>query len=267
MHNSTLQGFIIFMSIASLLIVSMTIFVSVIVHKYQQKQTSHIINLEKIKATHERNLLQSQIELQEQTFQNISREIHDSIGQKLTLAKLMLNTINLETKDTSLSKITETASILGEAIEQLSDISRSLSTDLILNNGLIKAVEFEVAHILKLGIFQVNLEISGDPVFLHASKELIAFRIIQEALNNIIKHSEAKKIRIAMNFSPSNLDLEIVDDGKGFSTENRFNYGTGIVNMQKRASILNGSFEINSVPKNGSIIKITIPIHERTNAS
>ena len=85
---------IVFIAVSVMLILAMAIFISLIIYRYQQRQNIYFRDMEALKTLHEKALLQSQLEIQEQTFQNISREIHDNIGQKLTLAKLYMNTLN-----------------------------------------------------------------------------------------------------------------------------------------------------------------------------
>src|SRR3954468_3052481 len=127
MRNSLNDGIIVFIIICSLLILLLITFITIIVYRYQQKQNAYYKNLEELKVKYENAMLQSQLEIQEQTFQNISREIHDNIGQKLSLAKLHLNTLNIgNTKEMS-SQIDDSVNMIGEAISDLSDISRSMS--------------------------------------------------------------------------------------------------------------------------------------------
>src|SRR4030095_2533897 len=95
----------IFLFIVSLLIVALVVFIVIMLYTYRQKQFLFFQNLEQIKLDHEKNLLATQLEIQEQTFQNISREIHDNISLSLTLAKLQLNTLNLNDKELSAEKI------------------------------------------------------------------------------------------------------------------------------------------------------------------
>jgi signal transduction histidine kinase len=207
--------------------------------------------------------LRSQIEIQEQTFQNISREIHDNIGQKLTLAKLQLNTLHLSNESSFAQKANDSANMIGEAINDLSDISRSMSSELILNNGLIKALEFETTQFMKSGLYLVNLDITGNSAFLDTHTELLIFRIVQEALNNIVKHAAATNIDIHLDYQEDLLRLYIGDNGKGFISENSRRPGTGIANMKKRADMLNAEFMLCTQPGDGTIIKLIIPIHQQ----
>ncbi len=263
MFNSSTESIIILIIVCTILILLLITFISVIVYRYQQKQNAYFKNMEQLKITHENALLISQIEIQEQTFQNISREIHDNIGQKLSLAKLHLNTLSNSAPEKTIQKIDESISLIGESINDLSDIGRSMSSEIILNNGLIKALEYERAHLQKSGLFNINLEISSNMIFLDAKKELLLFRIVQEAIHNIIKHADASIISIKLHYSNSLLSLEIIDNGKGFILEDNSEHGIGILNMKKRADTLKGKCVITSKPGSGASIKIEIPIYEQ----
>ena len=263
MFNSSTESIIILAIVCTILILLLITFISVIVYRYQQKQNAYFKNMEQLKIIHENALLLSHIEIQEQTFQNISREIHDNIGQKLSLAKLHLNTLYNSAPDIIILKIDESISLIGESIIDLSDISRSMSSEIILNNGLIKALEYESAQLQKSGLFNINLEVSGNMIFLDAKKELLLFRIVQEAIHNIIKHADASIISIKLHYNNSLLSLEIIDNGKGFTLENKSEQGIGILNMKKRADTLNGKCVITSQHGSGASIKIEIPIYEQ----
>jgi two-component system NarL family sensor kinase len=263
MHNSSVQGIIIFIAGVSLLLAGLISFIVTIVYKYQQKQNAYYKDIAEIKTKYENALLKSQIEIQEQTFQNISREIHDNIGQKLTLVKLQLSTIHPSSESSFIQKANDSANMIGEAINDLSDISRSMSSELILHNGLIRALEFETTQFMKSGLYSVGLCVTGNGAFLDTHTELVIFRIVQEALNNIVKHAAATEINIHLDYKEDQLNLDIGDNGKGFILENNHKPGTGLANMKKRADLLNGEFMISSRPGKGTIIKIMIPIHEQ----
>lgn len=259
MFSSTTQGIIVLIIVCTFLIILLISFITMILYRYQQKQNVYYTDLEKLKIAHETALLQSKLEIQEQTFQNISREIHDNIGQKLTLAKLHLNTLDLSDSNSVAQKTNDSVELIGEAISDLSDISRSMSSEIVLNNGLVKALELETTQLQKSGLYKVSLSVTGEVIFLDASKELVLFRIVQEALNNIIKHAVASSINIGVHYNTSMLKLDITDNGKGFACEKGSEQGTGLTNMKKRASTLNGDCTIYSNPGEGTTIKIEIP--------
>jgi len=261
MRNPSTESLIIFIIVCTLLIVLLISFVTYIVYRYQQKQNAYFKEVAELKIAHENEMLQSRVEIQEQTFENISREIHDNIGQKLTLAKLHLNTLNFNDHTKAAIQLNDSVSMISEAINDLSDISRSMSSEVILNNGFIKGLEFEVAQLNKSSLYRIGLAVSGEPVFLEAQKELILFRIVQEALNNIMKHASATVIDILLTFDKELMELCINDNGKGFVKSND-STGTGIANMKRRAEWLKGKFIVNSFPGIGTKIKIEMPIYE-----
>ena len=208
-------------------------------------------------------LLRAQLEIQEQTFQNISQEIHDNIGQTLSLAKLNLNTLDIKDNADCEQKILITKELVGKAIIDLRSLSKSMNTDTIVSAGLLKAIEYELGLINKSGSIHAAMETSGTPTRLDARKELILFRIVQESLNNIIKHSGAMNIKVTATFESSHLELLVEDDGKGFDAgivTNEMESGSGLRNMKSRATIIGGNLEINS--NKGTQIKITIPTNE-----
>lgn len=263
MRNTSIEGLIIFILISTLLIILLIGFVTYIVYRYQQKQNSYNNDISNLKSVHENEMLQSQVEIQEQTFENISREIHDNIGQKLTLAKLQLNTVNLNDGKNISEHLQDAVSMISEAIVDLSDISRSMSSEIILNNGLIKALEFEVAQLNKSSLYRIELIVNGDPVFFDSQKELVLFRIVQEALNNIMKHAAAREIRLFLDYRDNMVVMQICDDGKGFVNGAGTLKGTGISNMKRRADMLKGNCTVNSMPGEGTQITIEIPINEK----
>lgn len=252
---------IILIIISVLLMLALVVFITIIIYRYQQKQNTYFKDIESLKASHQNTLLQSQLEIQEQTFQTISREIHDNIGQKLTLAKLHLNTLDYVNKEKTVLQVNGSINMISEAINDLSNISRSMSSEILLNNGLIKALEFEESQLQKSEIYKISLCTSGNTVFMDANTELVLFRIAQEAINNIIKHAQATTINIQLHYNSVLFTMAITDNGRGFNIEET-HYGTGLQNIKKRIAILKGRLEISSTPNIATQIKIEIPIHE-----
>jgi hypothetical protein len=216
--------------------------------------------IQNLKNEFEKDILQAQIEIQEQTFEEISREVHDNINLTLTLAKLKLNTIEKKLPD-----LNDPIFLISKAINDLSDLSRSMNSDIIKDCGLLSALSIEVNRIKKLETLNVILEIQGTPVFLESQRELYIFRIIQEALHNTLKHAKAKSVLIQMNFSPTLLKIEIKDDGQGIPlSSNNTKIGSyptsGFRNMQKRMALLKGNFSVSSEQGKGTKLLLTLPI-------
>lgn len=235
------------------------LFVLIFFAVYKKNQNRKELEIENLN----RAILQTQLEIQEQTLKNISQEIHDNIGQALTLAKLNLNTMPAA-NDEQQQKITTTKELVSKAIVDLRDLSRSLNTDYILDMGLPKAVEYELGLISKAAAVTTNLHVNGEPFRPERQKELILFRIVQEVLNNIVKHAEAKNISAGIDYNDNNLELSITDDGKGFETEQvqqdaEAGTGLGLRNMQSRAKLIGAVFSISSADGKGTTVKIRLP--------
>lgn len=258
MFDQSTKSIIIFTVCVVLLLVVFCTFIVTIIYRYQKKQHEYFKDLEQLKAAHENEVLRAQLEMQEYTFENISKEIHDNIGQKLSLAKLYLNTIP-ETEIVP-AQVTNSVGIISEVIIDLSDIARSMSSEIILNNGLVKGIEFEVSQLQKTGMYDISMALTGDTIFLDIKKELILFRIFQEAMHNIMKHSQATKIDIGLHYDEVYLYLTIKDNGKGFMKETKKD-GAGLKNIKSRATLLEGEFSINTGLEGTQLI-ITVPINK-----
>lgn len=248
----------------SLLVGLLCSFIVSFIMIYQKKKKQHLFEKQVLNARFSETLLQSQLEIQEQTFKNISQEIHDNIGQALTLAKLNLNTLDAELDEAPMQKIITSKEIISKAINDLRDIGRSLNTDYIADMGLLKAMEYELGLISRSSGIKTELHTEGDPFRMDQQKELILFRIVQETLNNTMKHAGAKTIRASIGFQSDKLELSVDDDGKGFvlpgeGNENQLAAGLGLRNMQNRAKLIGATFSINSALGDGTAIKIILP--------
>ncbi len=231
------------------------------IFNYRNRQMIFHNSFKKAQDEYEKNLIKAQLEIQEQTFQNISREIHDNISLSLTLAKLQLNTFDWNDHGKSNIKLESSIHLLGISIAQLSDISKSLNADIIIEQGLLKALEEEIQRIREAELFALTFEVNGTPVFLDSNKELIIFRIIQEAFNNVIKHAKASVVQLQLDYCPDQLQILIADNGRGFDPERNRNGGNaGLKNMETRASILKGEMQVFSSAESGTNLIFTIPI-------
>lgn len=236
-----------------------------------RKRNEMFLNEEKIKVNFRQTLLQSQLEIQEQTLKNISQEIHDNVGQVLSLAKLNLNTIDIS-KTEELQKKIESALIqVSKAINDLRDLSKSFNTDNISAIGLVRAVEYELDMIKKTGVHKTSFNVEGKIKKLEPQTELILFRIVQETLHNIIKHAEASSIWISARYTENDLGLEIKDNGKGFHPtaegDQDTDSGLGIRNMNNRARLIGAKFNLNSIKNEGTSVTIVLPFVSKQNST
>ena len=253
MKNSLL----IFILLIIFILMTLVLFIGFLIYLYQKKQTQHNQKISNLKIIHENDKLKAQIQVQEATFQFISREIHDNIGQKISLAKLHLNTLTGFENDI----VQNIIQILTDSLNDLRDLSRSLSSEFISNNGFIKALENEIEQLSKIERYNFKLNITGGPVFFNSEKDVFLFRIVQESLANIIKHAEATQINIKLHYTKKHLQIEIIDNGVGFIHSEKLD-SNGIKNITSRAKLMDGIAEFISVPGKGTIVKVKIPIYD-----
>jgi signal transduction histidine kinase len=250
----------IFLIVVTALIITMVIFIVSIVYLYRKKQQLFGKSLQSLALLHEKEMLDTRLEIQEQTFQHISREIHDNINLSLTLAKLNLNTISCSLGTQAEVKIQNSIELITKSIIELSDISKALNSDLISQQGLVQAISEEIRRIEQSGSFIINYKVEGEPIYLNSQKELIIFRIIQEAFNNIIKHANASQCLLSLNFEKESLIVCIRDNGIGFADSDTISKtNAGMRNMNIRAKMLGGTMTVNSHKGNGTGLLFNLP--------
>ncbi|MES2005108.1 MAG: ATP-binding protein [Bacteroidota bacterium] len=205
----------------------------------------------------EQTLLKTQLEIQEQTFAYISQEIHDNIGQILSLVRLNLNTFeSILTEE----KINQTDELLGKAIKDLRDLSHNLQNNRIHHIGIVESVRQLLLSLEKTGRFSTTFTTSDNFHILDANTDIILYRMIQEIVNNIIKHAAANKIDIGISSETGITTIRISDNGIGFDTtvlhHNR--PGIGLQNIVNRAKMINATVDVKSMPGNGTTITLYI---------
>jgi two-component system, NarL family, sensor kinase len=239
----------------------LAIVIVVITFIFKNKQNKLIVEKRQMQVTYEQSLLRTQLEIQEQTLNTISQEIHDNIGQVLSLAKLHLNTlINLPDAVTQ-QKADTTKQLVSKAINDLRDLSRSLHGDKIAAIGIEEAIEGQLKIIQNSGQFTTALTVTGEPVHLQPQQEMVLFRMVQEILNNAVKHSKAKNIAVVLTYTAASATLTITDDGIGFDTAtlNASKTGIGLSSLYQRAAIIQAVIQVQSAPGKGTVITIVLP--------
>lgn len=221
-------------------------------------------NIFQIQQRFDKEILQTQLEIQEQTFNNISQEIHDNIGQSLSVINLYLQTIDSPLNKEDTQKITNSINLLSKVVRELRDLAQSLNSDYIRSVGLSSAVQQQLNLLYKTAVYQIQFLANEEVEIRDLDKQLLIFRIVQELLNNIIKHAEATFIKVTLEYDFAKLFIEVYDNGKGFDFDkiksSKQVNGLGLKNISNRLNLINGSFIIDSQPLNGTKISISIPI-------
>lgn len=227
----------------------------------QKRHFNYLKEKQELKNVFQQTLLQSQIEIQEQTLQHISKELHDNFGHIASLIKINLFTLQLNDTEKALAKIEDTKDLTRQLIADIKSLSVSLGSDWIAQAGLAKAIETEVEHLNKTGEFTATYNLLGPMPDIDADKALILYRMAQEVLNNMVKHSKAKHINILLQVNENVFILAFSDDGIGFNAEEKATAsGAGLRNLQSRALLINAHLHIESLPGNGTTITIGLPL-------
>ena len=250
-----ISGDIIIISAGTFLLFCIFGFVFFFVIAYNNRHRKYQLEKEEIIKKFEMEKLQAQLEIQEQTLKTISGEIHDNIGQILSLVGLQLSTLPTSNEE----KLEHTSYLLNKAISDLRDLSKSLDTDRISSIGIIGALDNDLKLLEKTGKYTTSLEIDGDFVELPPDKTIIIYRIIQEVLNNIIKHAKANVISVNIGGNEVESFITIEDNGIGFMHDNNAINGLGLKNIAKRASLVGGIAKIESKLQKGTIITFILP--------
>ena len=258
MLNFSPDSIVLFIVCTVILIALLCASIITILYLYQKKQLAYHKQLEDIKEQQKNEISRSRVEMQEQTMMNVTRNIHNSVSQKLALTKVLLTSLPGSNLTESKATLKESLVLLTAGMGDLRDISRSMSAEVINNNGLVKALELETDH-LKKAEYKTDFTVVGDPYFLSGHTDLVLFRIAQEAISNIIKHSKASKVMIDLHYKANSIKLSIKDNGMGFG-KRQYLGGTGLLNMQKRSKMLNGFLLLRN--NDGAYVSIEVPVCE-----
>ncbi len=219
------------------------------------------LEADETKKQFQETLLQAQLEIQEQTFKSISQEIHDNIGQLLSLAKLNLSRYEIDGQMSGESLLT-TSELVSKAAADLRDLSKTLDTDTIAGIGLLRSIETELQLVEKTTAIKTSFAVEGSSVLLQPQHELILFRIVQEALHNAIKHAKPNLLSVQAVFNDHKLQLTICDDGTGFDTTSTNSFGSGLRNMKARSKLVGAGWQLTSNAQQGTCIILTIPLNQ-----
>jgi signal transduction histidine kinase len=262
-QNQEIYVIILVGGILALLLVG---FIVTILFLYQRKQHRQEQEIVKIKKEYDQELLRTQLEIQEGTFKTIGQELHDNIGQILSVVKLSLAILPIEKEDPMYEGVLNIRQMLNKAIFDLADLTKSLHSDRIAQIGLSEAIRFELDSIRRAGLLQVTFESPSDEPMTDSQKGIFLFRIFQENLNNILKHSKATRVDVSIVVTELDKFLmKIRDNGIGFNVADKrdnasSSSGVGLKSMVNRAKLIGGEISFQSSPGNGTTVTVALPL-------
>ncbi len=229
----------------------MSVFVIAMVFFHRQRQALARERLRQVQAEHDRILLGIENEIQQETLAQVGRELHDNIGQLLSLTKLNLNSSKPE-------KQAEGRSMVNEVIKEVRALSKTLNLDWVESLSIEDFIRQQLDKIQATGFCETTLQSDHSLAELKKEEKLILIRVVQECLNNAIKHAQPDRIDVRICGKGSLRCIEIQDTGVGFDTSLP-SKGSGMSNLAKRMQTIGGSFAISSSPGSGTKVVLEFP--------
>ncbi len=203
------------------------------------------------------------IEAEENERTRIARELHDGLGQQLSAVKLNMSSLesSLEFENDDQRRMLQNAlEIIDESVKEVRAVSHSMMPNALVKSGLKEAIKEFVNRLGKTDHLKFDLQISGLNERLNTTIETIVFRVLQEIVNNILKHSKATIVTIQIIKDIEELTIIVEDNGVGFDVNTAKSDGIGLKNLQSRIEYLHGTVNIDSHLQKGTTIIIELPI-------
>ena len=252
------QETIVLIAYAITVIFVLLIFVIFFFRAFQKRKNKLILDQIEAQRKFERELATSQLEIQEQTFKNIGWELHDNVGQLLSVVSMQLNMILVKAPETIQESLKDTRDVVTNTVQEVRNLSKTLNNDVINKNGLVRSLEIEIERFNRLKFLEATFTINGKQEYISAEHEILIFRMYQEFLSNVMKHSKAEKLSVTLNYSPISLEIIAKDNGVGFDTSQKTE-SSGLQTIKGRAALLNSEYSLTSSVGNGTQLVLLYP--------
>lgn len=256
MEQAEMTIFVILTNLVLLIFVTGTI---LFIFGFRQKRMKYETEKASIRKQHRIELLNTQLAIQQQTMQQIGSEIHDSVGQKLTLAALYARQLLQGDQIPGITdKINSVGNIISESLEELRQLSKTLNNPALVQSDLVTLLKNECERVNATGTCRMYLEHNGSTDGIPAATKYVLFRILQEFIQNSLKHANCKRIVIHLAIQQQ-LFIHATDDGHGFDLEEG-SKGIGLSNMRRRAHQIGAYFDLQSIPGKGTTLTLKLPV-------
>jgi signal transduction histidine kinase len=241
---------------------SFVIAVAAVMIIYRKRRIEHNQEIKTMNEKFTRELLQTQLEVQQQTMHHIGRELHDNIGQQLTLA--FLYTQQFSMKDEGMdSQIQTVATIINKSLTDLRSLSKNLTDSTLAGIELTELIQYECAKVQSFGLCDVQFMSVVKEINASEAVKNFLLRIVQEFLQNSLKHSACTVIEVHIDLADQYLELLATDNGKGFDLNSTAPHnGIGLRNIRNRAEMIQADLILESAPLQGTRMKLSIPFHK-----
>ncbi|MBC8151300.1 MAG: sensor histidine kinase [Bacteroidetes bacterium] len=257
-------------TVGSIIVLILAMFITSFVSYYQRRQAEQQVAIGQMQAEYRRKLMEATFSGQEEERRRLAGDMHDDIGTMLSVTKISLNHLERRlTDDAGVSMgqmsmlVQKTRSMIDETMGNVRRISRNLVPTTLDRFGLVAAFE-ELIERTSDGNLQLSLECPDTLEKLTTSLELMLYRIAQELVNNAIKHARAQTVLIRIICADDQVRLSVIDDGQGFDLDRVMadrERGLGLRNIESRLSVLHGQIAFDVSPGRGSRIHVQVPLH------
>jgi signal transduction histidine kinase len=228
----------------------------------RNRRLKHSNEILTMNAEFQQELNQTKHEVMELVWNDVSTELHDNVGQTLTLALLNLNQI----KENDYGQVMVTREIISQAMQEIRDVSHMLSKDYWTQFTLKDSLALLEQQLQKLKSIKTSFTVPVEINFLGKDKEILVFRVIQELVNNSLKHAKANSILLNINYSQDNLSLDYSDNGTGLMDQSlNKSPGLGLNSIKTRMELCSASWKINREKGEGFHFEALIPIRRNSN--
>lgn len=252
MWYNVAYGIIIVLIFISLIILFVVMFYKLHFHKISEYRR---LIFEK-ELEYQKKLNQSILEAQEQIFANLSQDLHDDLGQQLTVINFQIEKLKLDVPQCE-HKLFNLSDSVKNVAQSVRNMSYSLHNGTVFKSSLYHAIDNEIKRLSKNNFFKIELQLNDTQKEFELQEKIILYRIFQEILNNIIKHAHAKHVNIAIQTQPA-FEMKITDDGVGFNWLEKIasQHSLGLQNIISRAKIIGYYVRVNSEPNQGTQVII-----------
>lgn len=231
-----------------MLMMALSIIFMVVIHR--QRQSKNKQEMERLQLEMEKVVLDVEKEIREETLSQVGRELHDNIGQLLSLSKIYLSSTKPE-------KIDQGKYMIDDIIHEVRKLSKTLNLDWVESLSLKDFIQSELNKLENSELCKTSFVVEGNPEEPQKHKKLILIRTIQECLNNAIKHAQPEMIVIKLQEHQDGLVLNIKDNGKGFDVTQPSS-GLGMYNLKKRMEAISGQVVIKSEIEKGTEVVLIL---------
>ena len=243
----------------TVLVFLLSVFIIVFVIQYGKTQLKFKLERQQF----QQDLLQTEIEIQQQTLSNVSQELHDNIGQIAALVKMNLYQLKESIAPENQQRLEESTKLVQQLISDVKNISSSLSNHQLLESGLAVAIKNDCKRIQNLGLLNLKVVLSEGLAQIDVNSSIFLYRMYQEITNNLLTHSQATEGIVELNGKNKRLSLKIKDNGIGFSPTEPAK-GNGLENLKKRCATIGADLKITTAKNKGTeiLIELDYPVNE-----